>query len=267
MRSNLTLNIGLRYEMTTVLKDGLNRIGSLQNIVEPTAGTTADSDLRCAKNFTGFPGITPQAGTSCDSVGPYYKNPTLRNFEPRVGFAWDPFKDGKTSVRGGFGIYDVLPLPGYFLLQENQAAPFMIFKSISGSALAAANGGNPFEAGAGQSILETSTASRLSASTIEPNPHRSYVMQWNLNVQRQLLPDTTLTVGYVGSRGVHLLQRGDDGNMTFPTLVPGVGYQFPCGFPTVPNAPNGPTSCTAGFTDCTALRPSAGVPVRNSTRH
>ena len=38
-------------------------------------------------------------------------NSTLRDFAPRVGLAWDPFKNGKTSVRAGFGIFDVVPLP------------------------------------------------------------------------------------------------------------------------------------------------------------
>jgi hypothetical protein len=246
-RSNLTFNLGVRYEMTTVLKDAQGRFGSLVNIAEPTAGTTVDSNLRCGKSFAGFPGVAAQAGTSCDSVGPYYANPTLRNFEPRIGFAWDPFRDGKSSVRGGFGIYDVQPLPGYFLLQQNQAAPYMIFKSIGKGPLGAIgtlyNAGGVFQAGEGQTILTNSTASKLSASTIETNPKRNYVMQWNLNFQRQLMSDTTLTVGYVGSRGVHLLQRGDDGNMTQPTLVPGVGYLFPCGFVAAAD-----TSCTAGTT-------------------
>jgi hypothetical protein len=226
LRSNLTVNLGLRYEMTTVLNDGLNRLGSLVSIFEPTSGTTVDSNLRCAAQAPGFPGIAAQAGTTCNSTGSYYSNPTTRNFEPRVGFAWDPFRNGKTSVRGGFGIYDVLPLPGYFLLQQNQAAPFMIFKSIKGASLTSANGGNPFQTDVGGNILANSTQSRLSASTIEPNPHRSYVMQWNLNVQRQLTSDTTLTLGYVGSRGVHLLIRGDDGNMTLPVKT-AAGYQFP----------------------------------------
>jgi hypothetical protein len=246
MRPNLTLNLGLRYEMTTVLKDGLNRIGSLVNIVNTTDPTsTLPSNLRCAAQAPGFAGVSAQPGTTCDSTGPYYSNPTLRNFEPRLGFAWDPFRNGKTSVRGGFGIYDVLPLPGYFILQENQAAPYMIFKSTN------VFPANPFQAGNGQTILNTSTTSRLSASTVEPNPKRSYVMQWNLNLQRQITPDMTLTVGYVGSRGVHLLTRGDDGNMTLPTKTSS-GYEFPCGYPAA--APPGPpyAFCTAGRTGGTA---------------
>jgi hypothetical protein len=228
MRPNLTLNLGLRYEMTTVLKDGQGKITNLANIT--------DSSVVCGTSFTA-PGPA-QAGSSCGSVGPYYSNPTLRNFEPRLGFAWDPFRNGKTSVRGGFGIYDVLPLAGYFLLQQNQAAPFSIFKSDN--RISDLAGG--FIAHNGQTILDNSAASRLSASTIETHPHRNYVMQWNLNVQRQLMSDMTLTIGYLGSRGVHLMMRGDDGNMTIPTLT-SAGYLFPCGPPI-----DAKGQCTAGNT-------------------
>ena len=227
VRSNLTLNLGLRYEMATVINDGQGKIGSLVNIFEPSATTTADSNMRCGVQFTAP--VAAQPGTTCDSIGPYYKNPTLRDFDPRVGFAWDPFHNGKTSVRGGIGIYDVLPVPGYFLLQTNQAAPFMVFKSIKGGPIDVP--GTGFAAGSGQTILTNSTQSRLSASTVEPDPKRSYMIQWNLSVQRQLAPTLTLTLGYVGSHGIHLLMRGDDGNMTVPTLTP-AGYLFPCGYAT-----------------------------------
>jgi hypothetical protein len=218
-RPNLTVNLGLRYEMVTVLKDTQGKITNLLNISDPGP--------QCGVQYTA-PAFASIPGGACTSVGPYYSNPTKLNFEPRVGFAWDPFRDGKTSVRGGFGIYDVLPLAGYFLLQQNQAAPFFIFASVD----APASGPNPlagqFFAG-GQNLLTNPPPGvqpgKLSASYIEQNPHRNYVEQWNLNVQRQLFPNLSLTVGYVGSHGVHMLMRGDDGNMTTPTLTP-AGYMF-----------------------------------------
>jgi outer membrane receptor protein involved in Fe transport len=246
-RSNLTLNIGLRYEMTTILKDGQGKIASLLNIAGPDptpSSSTPDSNLRCGTLYTNTT-IVPQPGSACGSVGPYYSNPTLRNFEPRVGFAWDPFRNGKTSVRGGMGIYDVQPLPGYFLLQQNQSAPFMIFKSIKKGQLPGGLKGQFFPQN-GQTLLTTNTGSKLSVSTVETNPHRSYVMEWNLNVQRQIGSDLTATIGYVGSRSVHLLLRGDDGNMTIPTAT-SAGLLFPCGYPAATSG-----SCTPGFTGGTA---------------
>jgi hypothetical protein len=181
------------------------------------------------------------AGSACNTVGPYYSNATRMNFEPRVGFAWDPFRDGKTSVRGAFGMYDVLPLPGYFLTLQNQSAPFIIFDSVDKT-----SSGNPLAGkffSGGNSLLLNPSGGKLGAlatSTVEQNPHRSYVLQWNLNVQRQVTPDLSVTLGYVGSHGVHMLIRGDDGNMTLPTLTP-QGYLFPCGPPI-----NTDGSCTAG---------------------
>jgi carboxypeptidase family protein/TonB-dependent receptor-like protein len=239
-RSNLTLNIGVRYEMTTVIHDAQGKITSLPTI--------SSSDPQCGILYTS-PFLGSLSGGHCGSVGPYYTNPTKHNFEPRIGFAWDPFRDGKTSVRGGFGIYDVLPLPGYFLLQENQSGPFMIFSSLdSGTKLI---GAFPTQ---GQPLLVNPpagvTPGKLATSTIETHPHRNYVEEWNINVQRQLTPTLSLTVGYVGSHGVHNLTRGDDGNMTVPTQTP-EGLLFPCGYP-APLTGGGVSACTVGFTGGTA---------------
>ena len=224
VKPNLTVNVGMRWEPTTVLSDAQGRITDLAKITDtsPTCGTAFVAP------------IAAQPGYACTSVGGYYVNPTLQNFEPRIGFAWDPFKNGKTSVRGSFGIYDVDPFAGYFLLQQNQAAPFLIFKSTKTFAQPTGFTGifNPQEGGA---ELQSSTGSQLAMSTVEGSPHRSYVQEWALSIQRQLASDTTLTVGYVGTHGVHLITRGDDGNMagapgsSAQYVTTPYGYLFPCG--------------------------------------
>jgi hypothetical protein len=196
-RPNLTVNMGLRWEMTTVPTEVQGKISNLVNITDPLP--------RCGKLVPG-----------CASVGPFFNNPTLRNFEPRVGFAWDPFHNGKTAVRAGFGVFDVLPLPVQFFFRINTANPF--------SQQGLANNLTPgsFYAGA---ISEAGPTSGQPAH-IEQHPHRSYVMQWNFNVQRELTPSVTAIVGYVGSRGVHLPFPFDDADIVLPVRT-SQGWLFP----------------------------------------
>ena len=193
LRPNLTVNLGLRYEMVTVPTEVHN---FLSNLPIYTAST-------------------PNLGS------PYFNNPTLRNFEPRVGFAWDPFHDGKTAVRGAFGLFDALPLNYEFYVQEANSAPFGA--TTSASPLPA--GSFPAEAG----LLAVTSTSGAGAS-IQFNPPRNYVLIWNLNIQHQITPSTALTVGYVGNHGVHMENKTDDVNMVDPTLTPdGYLWPFPAG--------------------------------------
>ena len=194
VRSNLTLNLGLRYEMSTVPTETSGKLANLRNLTD----------------------ATPHLGD------PFFSNPTLRNFEPRVGFAWDPFSNGKTAVRGGVGMFDVLPLLYQFVLLTNQASPFFQYTVIK-DPFGFCGCSAPFFSLGGNSSFP---ANRLRTTYVEPNPKRNYVMQWNLNVQQQLTPTLAAMVAYVGSRGIHQPFRVDDANLAIPTLTQ-FGYLWP----------------------------------------
>ncbi|HEX3544530.1 MAG TPA: TonB-dependent receptor, partial [Candidatus Acidoferrum sp.] len=200
--SNLTLNLGLRYEMTTIPTETHGLMVNLRNITDamPICGTP---DPQCA------------------GTGPLFtSNPTLHNFEPRVGFAWDPFNNGRLAVRGGAGLFDVLPLPYEYYDLETQAVPFFQYLGLSATSAAV----QPFQLGLLPAADFTST--QLRTTYLQSNPKRNYVAQWNLNVQYSLTPSLTAMVAYVGSRGVHQPFRVDEANMTLPTLT-SAGYLWP----------------------------------------
>ena len=190
VRRGLNVSLGLRYEMATVPAEAHNRLSNLLNL----------TDAR------------PHLGS------PFFLNPTLRNFEPRVGLAWSPFAADKTIVRAGFGMFDVLPLPYEFTLTIPNAAPFA--SQIFAEALPQGS----FPMGAFQQFSGSSTVSR--ASYTEHAPKRNYVMQWNINLERELARGLTATLGYVGSHGVHQPYRQDNFDTVLPTLT-AAGYLYP----------------------------------------
>jgi hypothetical protein len=184
-KPNLTLNLGLRYEMATVPTEVHGKLANLRNLSD----------------------AVPHLGD------PFFNNPTTKNFEPRIGFAWDPFRNRKMAIRGGAGLFDVLPLPYQFILLTTQAAPFFQYTSIK----------NP---GAGtffDGVLPPFPANKLRATYTDPSPKRNYVIQWNLNVQHQLTSSLAAMVAYVGSRGIHQPFRVDDADTALPTVT-SAGY-------------------------------------------
>src|SRR5437870_3415822 len=191
---NLTLNLGLRYEMTTVPTEINHKLANLRDLTD----------------------ATPHLGD------PFFaSNPTTKNFEPRIGFAWDPLRNGKMAVRGGAGLFDVLPLPYQFILLVTQAAPFFEYTSIKNPGPATCNCVTTHAFFDG--VLPPFPANKLRQTYTDPSPKRNYVTQWNLNVQYQLTPSLAAMVAYVGSRGVHQPFRVDDADMALPTIT-SAGY-------------------------------------------
>src|SRR5213594_1057582 len=135
-----------------------------------------------------------------------FLQPDHPQFRAAIRFAWDPRGDGKTAVRGGFAIFDVLPLPGYFFHPQSVATPFLLAGVVDNKQGPLAGIG--VLAGTPGSAYSKMGPNSLYGALMESHPGRSYVEQWNINVQRQLSASLTAIIGYIGSHGVHQLNRG-----------------------------------------------------------
>ncbi len=142
--------------------------------------------------------------------GQLYRNPTRKNLSPRIGLAWDLFGDGKTSLRSGYGIYFNTNNQQNLIvtITNPPATPRIIIPNPTFPT-------PPFNLGIGNSIRP-----------VEWNLKNPNVHIWNLSVQRELWVDTVVTVGYAGSRGVHLLRSGDV-NVPTPQTLPDGTLFFP----------------------------------------
>jgi len=173
----LTLNLGLRWDFTT------NPVGS---------GTPLEAPLNPLTD-SGYT-VTRHASA---------QNPNWRNFDPRIGLAYDPFADHKTSIRAGFGIFHEQVGARSYALNYDAGPPsaFVLDEPPSGGIPFPTIQNNPLYESLGISYRRT---------TVAP-----YVLQYNLTVQREVLGRTVVSVGYVGSRGVHLFSVANE-NLPVP---------------------------------------------------
>jgi hypothetical protein len=178
----LSANVGLRYEIVTVPTEEDGKISNLRSVT--------DQQLTIG--------------------GAWHNNPSLKNFAPRLGVAWDPFGGGKTSVRGGFGIFYDEILPKYYFFSGSLNPPFTTRTSIANP---------PFPNVVAN--FDTNAYIRAQLQTVNFELETPYIMQFNLSVQRALPGDWDAMVGYVGSRGKNLLRLGD-ANLAPETTVNGV---------------------------------------------
>ncbi len=192
-RTNVTLNLGLRYEMATDTTETAGRLGALPT---PTSVTAVP-----VKSF-------------------FTNNPTTKNFEPRIGVAWDAFHNGKTVFTVASGLYDILPLNYFLQLQIISSAPSyeegrVTYSGTAGSGLFPIT---PFY----------STTPLLRQIYTPQTPPRSYVIQSNVSMQQQLATNLVFQLGYITSHGVHQVFTSNDIN-NVPTLGkdPAGNYYWP----------------------------------------
>jgi len=131
--------------------------------------------------------------------------------EPRIGLAWSPLSE-KTVIRAGFGMYnDLQDALGY---RTDQNAPFNPVYSI-GSAT------TPFQVSSLpiDPTVPPPTGAKLVPGGVQPDMKTPTLISWSLRVQQEVSPNTSLTLGYVGSHGYHEI-IGIDANEPFPVICP-----------------------------------------------
>jgi outer membrane receptor protein involved in Fe transport len=163
-RPNLTLELGLRYDWNMSPTERYDRFV----VFDPASRSLV------------------RVGQGIDQV--YHTN--NKNFQPRVGFAWDPFGDGKSSVRAAYAILVDQPVTN--VVTGPTANPPLATPLTFTGAIRFDN------------AITVARAAGLAPASVDQGFDNAYVQSWNLNAQREVAHGVGLTVGYFGSKGTHL---------------------------------------------------------------
>jgi hypothetical protein len=191
-RQNFTLNLGLRYTIFDLFDEANGKANPF------------DFDTCGAQGYCG--------------VGSSFGQQNYGDVDPRVAFAWTPWKNGRTVIRGGFGMYhEDGQLDDQNLPAKNEV---------------------PSYAATGSSKSPLSYPVTFGAGTTSPNAEQrdrkdSYVEQWSFSAQRELSADFVGTVSYLGSHGVHLLETNVVNlylaptyqTLQYPAFAPAIGWR------------------------------------------
>ncbi len=215
--NKLTLNYGAGWQIDTPLVN--HRFNEVDNnCFIPGQQSTIFPTAPAGLDFPGDPG--------CTASGYHQHND---NVGPRFGFAYSPFNDNKTSIRGGFGIY-FNRTEEELALQQLGAAPFSTINFGAGSVGGQPGFANPYENVLNGQVVPDpfpytppkpgspvnfSALEPLVFNAISPNFTDPYAMNFNFNIQHELPGAMVLQVGYVGSLGRHL-ELTTEGNPISP---------------------------------------------------
>ena len=189
VNSKLTVNLGLRWEFYSNPTERHDNLYAIINYATDTA-------------FSRVPRV-------------FNSNVSLADFDPRIGIAYDPFADHKTAIRAGFGMFhDPISVQAY-QTGYGGAPPWGQSTIVGASAI------YPFPPTLANAPIPSQTLPWYYTG-INTTP---YMIQYNANVQREVLANTVLTVGYVGSHGVHLI-TGREINPPVPTVDQSGVYHF-----------------------------------------
>jgi hypothetical protein len=198
---NLTLTLGLRYQFDGVPFEQDANFSNL--LVSPTSVPPLTMSI-----------VGP-------GTGKQIYNDDYSNFEPRIGFSWDPWNNGKTAIRGAFGIFHDRVFGNLFgnargnppFEQDYQKFPFDTI-----------NGAFGFGTFALPNVPETTPSAiindgdALGPILFDTHFRNSSTNSWNLGIQHELPGNNTVDVSYIGSKGTHIY-RSMDGNPPDPNLV------------------------------------------------
>jgi hypothetical protein len=204
VRRNLTLTLGLRYQLDGVpYEENANFSNLLESPASPAPLTMSI--------------VGPGTGNQL------YNN-DYSNIEPRIGFSWDPWSDGKTAIRGAFGIFHDRVFGNLFgnargnppFEQDYNTFPLDSFNGFYGGSI---NGPvvlpNPPDTVPSAIIPD---GANLAPVLFDTHFRNAASNNWNFGIQREIGGNNTLDVAYVGSKGTHIY-REEDGNPPDPKLV------------------------------------------------
>ncbi len=186
----LTLNYGLRYELSLPELERVNKMSSF----DPKTGRVPVADGRLLDVDTAT-GNLITVGQS--PLGRRLWKLDKNNFAPRFGFAWRPFADNRTVVRGGYGIFYNHIVAGNGLSPMFRGIPFRFRQTFTNTTTRViATWENPFPSGV--------AVGGFTPEGINPDFPSAYIQQWSLGIQRELTPNLVVEATYLGSKGTHL---------------------------------------------------------------